>query len=138
MDLTLLLYFVPVAGLISIIMAVIIAVQVLRQGAGDEQMREIADAIQEGAMAYLARQYRTIAVVAAILAVIIGFALEWGVAVSFIIGALASTAAGFLGMNVSVRANVRTAFAAQTSLAKALNVAFRGGAVTGLAVVGLS
>ena len=138
MELSHLLFVVPVAGLISIITAGLIARYVLAQDAGDEKMREVAHAIQEGAMAYLSRQYRTIAVVAVILAIVIYFALDWKVAVSYIVGAIASGAAGFIGMNVSVRANVRTAAAAEKSLSAALNVAFRGGSVTGLAVVGLS
>jgi len=138
MDLSHLLFVVPLAGLISILTAGLIARHVLAQDAGDEKMREVAHAIQEGAMAYLSRQYRTIAVVAVILAVVIWIALGWKVALSYLIGAIASGAAGFIGMNVSVRANVRTAAAAEKSLAAALNVAFRGGSVTGLAVVGLS
>ena len=138
MDLSQLLYLVPIAGLISIIASALIARHVLAQEIGNDTMKEVAIAIQQGAMAYLSRQYRTIAVVAVILAVIIGVALTIPVAISFMIGAIASGVAGFIGMNVSVRANVRTAAAAQKSLAAALNVSFRGGAVTGLAVVGLS
>ena len=138
MDLSHLLFVVPLAGLISIIMAGLIARHVLAQDAGDEKMREVAHAIQEGAMAYLSRQYRTIAVVAVLLAVVIWVALGWKVAVSYLIGSIASGVAGFIGMNVSVRANVRTAAAAEKSLKDALNVAFRGGSVTGLSVVGLS
>jgi len=138
MQLAHLLFVVPLAGLISIVMAGLIARHVLAQDAGDEKMREVAHAIQEGAMAYLSRQYRTIAVVAVILAVVIGVALGPWVAVSYLVGSIASGVAGFIGMNVSVRANVRTAAAAEKSLKDALNVAFRGGSVTGLAVVGLS
>jgi K(+)-stimulated pyrophosphate-energized sodium pump len=134
------IYLAPLAGVISLLFAGIFARSVLKEEPGSEKMQEIASAIQEGAGAYLNRQYKTIAVVAVILAALIFVLLPDGtkVAFGFLVGAISSAVAGYIGMNVSVRANVRTAHAASKGLQKAMSVAFRGGAVTGLAVVGLA
>jgi K(+)-stimulated pyrophosphate-energized sodium pump len=133
-----LLYIAIVCGIIAVLYGIITSRQVLSLSAGNARMIEVSAAIQEGAGAYLKRQYTTIAIVGIIVAIIIGIFLKPLSAVAFLIGAILSGSAGFIGMNISVRANVRTAEAARASLQKGLTAAFRAGAVTGLLVAGLA
>jgi K(+)-stimulated pyrophosphate-energized sodium pump len=124
-------------GLAAVLFAVALIFLVLRVPTGNDRMREIAAAIQEGASAYLNRQYMVIAIIGVVIAVVIGFFINWTTAALFIVGAVLSAAAGYVGMNIAVRSNLRTAEAARGGLNQALQVAFRGGAVTGFMVVGL-
>jgi len=125
------------SGVFAIVYGLVFAVIIARSPAGNDKMKEIALAIYQGAIAYLRRQYTAIAIVGVIIAICLQIFLSWQCTVGFVIGAVLSSVAGFLGMHISIRANVRTAYAAHSDLASALNMAFRAGSVTGLLVVGL-
>ena len=134
------LLFAIVSSIVAIVYGLFLARLILKKSAGNERMQEIAKAIQEGASAYLNKQYKTISVIAVILFFVIGFVpkLGWTMAFGFLVGAVFSALAGYIGMNVSVRANVRTTEAAKKGIKEALTLAFQGGTVTGLLVVGLA
>ena len=125
------------ASVVAIICGVVFSLQIIKESDGNDRMK-IAGAIQEGAQAYLTRQYSTIAIVGVVIFILMGVSgIGWASAIGFAIGAIFSGLAGYIGMSISVRANVRTAQAAHQGMNAALSMAFRGGAVTGLLVVGL-
>src|SRR5690242_19433574 len=130
-------FVIIVCGLLALIYGIVTSKQVLAADAGTARMQEISAAVQEGARAYLNRQYTTIGIVGVVILIILGLTLGLHVAIGFVIGAVMSAATGYIGMNVSVRSNVRTAQAARQGLAAGRAIAFRAGAVTGLLVVGL-
>ncbi|HKW58472.1 MAG TPA: sodium-translocating pyrophosphatase [Candidatus Dormibacteraeota bacterium] len=130
-------WFGVAGGVAAVLFAVVLIFLVLSKPTGNDRMREIAGAIQEGAAAYLNRQYTVIAVIGVVIAIVIGVFINWTTAGLYLVGAVLSAAAGYVGMNIAVRANLRTAEAARSGLNAALQVAFRGGAVTGFMVVGL-
>lgn len=132
------LLFAIISSAVAIVYGLFLASSIFKKNAGNEKMQEISAAIREGAKAYLNRQYKTIFYIAIILFVILWLAIGMTTALGFVLGAFLSALAGYVGMNVSVRANSRTAEAAKTGLKEALSVAFKGGSVTGLLVVGLA
>ncbi|MEE8445296.1 MAG: sodium/proton-translocating pyrophosphatase, partial [Alphaproteobacteria bacterium] len=132
------LYAVMGCGVLAVVYGIFTRKQVLAADAGTERMQEISAAIQQGADAYLKRQYRTIAFVGAIVIAVLTILLGWQVSLGFLVGALLSGATGFIGMNISVKANVRVAEGARQGLARGLELAFKAGAITGMLVAGLA
>jgi K(+)-stimulated pyrophosphate-energized sodium pump len=132
------LWFAIISSVVAIVYGLLLAKNILKKSSGDEKMKSIAAAIAEGAKAYLNKQYKTIGIIAVVLFVVLWLGLGFNSALGFIVGAVLSALAGYVGMNVSVRANVRTTEAAKDGLKKALSIAFKGGTVTGLLVVGLA
>src|SRR5437763_6430458 len=132
------LWLIVLCGALSIVYGIVTARGLLAADAGSARMQEISAAVREGAQAYLKRQYTTIAIVGIVIFIVAFLLLGWHSAIGFAIGAILSGSAGFIGMNVSVRANVRVAQAATTSLAGGLELAFKAGAITGMLVAGLA
>ncbi len=132
-----LIVWAPIMGVVALAYAFILAARVNNSPAGDDRMREISDAIHEGAMAFLTREYRILVIFVIAMFILIGLLINWPTAISYITGSIASVLAGYIGMNVATKANVRTANAAKESQNKALSIAFSGGAVMGMSVVGL-
>jgi len=133
-----LMYAAPVMGAVALLFAFVLANRVSKSPVGTDRMKEISDAIAEGARAFLTTEYKILVVFVVVMFVLIGLGVDWMTAVCFVVGALFSTCAGYIGMTVATKANVRTANAARESgMNKALSVAFSGGAVMGMSVVGL-
>ncbi|NCC87368.1 MAG: sodium-translocating pyrophosphatase, partial [Clostridia bacterium] len=133
-----LIYVVPAAGVLALLFAFFLAIKVGKASEGNDKMKEIAAAIHEGSLAFLTAEYKILVVFAAVLFLVIGIAITWTTAISFLIGAIFSTLAGYFGMQVATKANVRTANAAKEGgMNKALSIAFSGGTVMGMCVVGL-
>ncbi len=137
MNMEIILWLAPVIGAISLIFALFISAKINKEEAGNDRMKELAKAIQEGAMAFLKREYRSLAIFVLIVFIALAWQINIGTGISFLVGAISSAVAGYIGMNVATRANVRTANAARKGLSPALKIAFNGGAVMGLSVVGL-
>ncbi|MGI6485957.1 MAG: sodium-translocating pyrophosphatase [Tepidanaerobacteraceae bacterium] len=132
-----LMIWAPVLGVIALLYACILAMRVVKSPAGDGRMKDISDSIHEGAMAFLLREYKILLIFVIVMFIVIGYLINWSTAVCYITGTVASVLAGYVGMNVATKANVRTANAARDGQNKALNIAFSGGAVMGMSVVGL-